>query len=299
MRGRDFFELCALALLWGSAYLFIRSAVPEFGPVPLVALRLAISALCLAPLLLVDRSEAGSTLRGVAALRAGLRPLLVQGAFLSALPFVLLAWAALTMSAGLTAILTATSPLFAAIVARLWLRERIGPMRTLGLAVGFAGVVVLVWGTAALRPGAGILALGAMMASSVLWGIGGHYTRVRLSGLSPVAISVGTLAVSATVLAPFAVLTWPAQPPSLRAWLEVAMLGVVSSGAGFLLYYRLVRNIGAVRATSVTFLNPPVALIGGALYLGEPVTLQMIAGAAVILAGTALVLGLVGRRVRA
>ncbi len=286
MRGRDLFELCVLAVLWGSAYLFIRSAVPEFGPVPLIALRLGISALVLAPLL-VGRG-------GLRALRRGARPLLVQGVAFSAVPFVLLAWASLSMSAGLTAILNATSPLFAAIVAHLWLAERIGRWRALGLAIGFAGVLVLVWGGVDFRPGGTGWALVAMLVASLLWGVGGHYTRVRLTGLSPVAISVGTLAVAALVLAPFAVATWPAEPPSTRAWLEVAALGVASSGLGFLLYYRLVRNIGAIRATSVTFLNPPVAMIAGALYLGEAVTLQMLAGTAVILAGTGLALGLVG-----
>jgi drug/metabolite transporter (DMT)-like permease len=288
MRWRDGFELCVLALLWGSAYLFIRSAVPEFGPVPLIALRLGISALVLAPLL-VGRG-------GLRALRRNARPLLVQGVAFSAIPFVLLAWASLSMSAGLTAILNATSPLFAAIVAHLWLAERIGRWRALGLAIGFAGVLVLVWGGVDFRPGGTGWALVAMLVASFLWGVGGHWTRVKLGGASPVAISVGTLAVSALLLAPFAVATWPSQPPSTRAWAEVVALGVASSGLGFLLYYRLVRNIGAVRATSVTFLNPPVAMIAGALYLGEDVTLQMLAGTSIILAGTGLALGLVGPR---
>lgn len=284
MRWRDGVELCVLALLWGSAYLFTRSAVPEFGAIPLVAMRVGIAALVLAPLL-IGRG-------GLRALRRGARPLLVQGVVLSALPYVLLAWAALSMTAGLTAILNATSPLFAAIVAHLWLGERIDRARALGLAIGFAGVVVLVWGGVDFKPGGSGWALVAMLVAASLWGIGGHYTRVRLADLSPVAVSVGTLAVGAAALAPLAVATWPAEPPSARAWAEVAVLGVVSSGLGLLLYYRLVRTIGAVRATSVTFLNPPVAIIEGALYLGEAVTLQMLAGTAVILAGTALVLGI-------
>jgi drug/metabolite transporter (DMT)-like permease len=157
-------------------------------------------------------------------------------------------------------------------------------------------VLVLVWGGVDFRPGGTGWALVAMLVASFLWGVGGHWTRVKLGGTSPVAISVGTLAVSALLLAPFAVATWPSQPPSARAWAEVVVLGVASSGLGFLLYYRLVRNIGAVRATSVTFLNPPVAMIAGALYLGEGVTLQMLAGTATILAGTGLALGLIGPR---
>jgi len=286
MRWRDLFELSVLALLWGSAYLFIRAAVPEFGPIPLMALRLALSALVLLPLLLLRGGFSGIV-------RAR-RNLVVQGVLFSAVPFVLLAWASLWMSAGLTAILNATAPLFAAIVAHAWLADRIGRGRALGLMIGFGGVVVLMWGRVGLRLDETAWALVAMLVASALWGFGGHYARLRLAGLSPVAVSVGTLAVAAMVLAPFAVATWPAEPPSLRAWAELGFLGVASSGLGFLLYYRLLRRIGAVRATSVTFLNPPVALVAAALYLGEPITLQMVIGAAVILVGTALVLGRIG-----
>jgi drug/metabolite transporter (DMT)-like permease len=286
MRVRDLLELCFLALLWGSSFLFIRAAVPEFGPIPLVALRLGISAAVLTPVLLAQG--------GFESMRGSGRALLVHGTLYAALPFTLLAWAAVSMTAGLVAILNATTPLFAAIVAHLWMSERIGRWRALGLAIGFAGVLVLVWGGISFRTGGSGWALLAMLAASLLWGAGGHYTRLRLGTRSPVAISVGTLAIAALALAPLAALNWPEQPPSTRAWLEVLSLGVVSSGFGFLLFYRLLRNIGPTRASSVTFLNPPVAMIAGAAYLGEPITLQMIAGAAVILAGTGLALGLVG-----
>lgn len=290
MRVRDLLELCFLALLWGSSFLFIRAAVPEFGPVPLVALRLAISAAVLTPVLLAHG--------GFASMRGSGRALFVHGTLYAALPFTLLAWAAMSMTAGLVSILNATTPLFAAIVAHLWMSERIGRWRALGLALGFAGVLVLVWGGVSFRAGGSGWALVAMLVASLLWGAGGHYTRLRLGTKSPVAISVGTLAIAALTLAPLAALNWPEQPPSTRAWLEVLSLGVVSSGFGFLLFYRLLRNIGATRASSVTFLTPPVAMIAGAAYLGEPITLQMVAGAAVILAGTGLALGLVRPRVR-
>jgi drug/metabolite transporter (DMT)-like permease len=109
-------------------------------------------------------------------------------------------------------------------------------------------------------------------------------------------MTTGSLGVAALALAPFAWADWPAHDPGPRAWAEVAFLGIASSGMGFLLYFRLLRAIGAVRATSVTFLNPIVAMASAAVYLGEPVTPRMVAGCAVILAGTALTLGLVPRR---
>lgn len=289
MRPVHVAQLVLLSLLWGGAYLFMRSSAPAFGAMPMVFLRMALASLLVLLPLTLWRS-------GFGPIRRHWREIAVFGLAFTALPFAGLGFAALSISAGLLAVLQSSAPMFAAIVAHLWLAERIGRWRALGLAIGFAGVLALVWGGVDFRPGGTGWALVALLVASLLWGIGGHYTRVRLSGLSPVAISVGTLAVAALALAPFAVATWPAEPPSRRAWLEVLALGVASSGLGFLLYYRLVRNIGAVRATSVTFLNPPVAMFAGTLYLGEPVTQQMLVGTAVILTGTGLALGLVGPR---
>jgi drug/metabolite transporter (DMT)-like permease len=112
-------------------------------------------------------------------------------------------------------------------------------------------------------------------------------------------ITVGSLAAASLFLAPFAWASWPVEAPAPRAWAELAFLGVASSGLGFLLYFRLLRRIGPVRAMSVTFLNPMVAMASAALYLGEAVTAQMLAGGTVVLLGTALSLGLVGGPVKA
>jgi len=151
---------------------------------------------------------------------------------------------------------------------------------------------VLTAGSVSLKSADGLLAVGAVLLTSALWAVGAHFTRRRLGGMDNLALTVGSLAVASLALAPLATLTWPATSPALRAWVEMLFLGVGSSGLGFLLYYRLLRRIGAVRAMSVTFLNPVVALVAGAFYLGEAVTWPMLAGAAVVLAGTALALGL-------
>jgi drug/metabolite transporter (DMT)-like permease len=131
-----------------------------------------------------------------------------------------------------------------------------------------------------------------VLLTSALWAAGANHTRLKLGGIDGMALTVGTLGIASLALAPLAVATWPATPPPLRAWIEIAFLGVISSGLGFLLYYRLLRRIGPVRSMSVTFLNPVVALVAGALYLGEGISWQTLAGAAVVLLGTALGLGL-------
>jgi drug/metabolite transporter (DMT)-like permease len=286
MRPQDVFELCVLSLLWGAAYLFMRAAVPAFGPAPLIALRLGLAALLLLPLLIWRG--------GMPALRAHPRQLLMLGIPLTALPFVLLAYASLHITAGLVAVLNATAPLFAALIAHYFLKERLGAWRALGLVVGFAGVGALMWGSVSFKSGSGLLAVLAVLVCSAFWSVGANYTRKYLHGVDAMVITVGTLLAASVFLAPFAWATWPSQAPSARAWAELAFLGVASSGLGFLLYFRLLRRIGPVRAMSVTFLNPVVAMASGAVYLGESVTLQMAFGGAVVLLGTALSLGLIG-----
>ena len=284
MRLRDLLELLLLSLLWGSAYLFMRAAVPAFGPAPMIAVRMAIAALVLLPLL--------AWRGGLQGMWSHPRPLLVQATAFTALPFLLMAYAAQHLTAGMLAVLNATAPLFAALLAHVTRAERLGRWRMLGLLIGFAGVGVLTWGNASFKSAGGLLAVAAMLLCSLIWALGANYTSKHLAGMDTMALTAGGLALAAAALAPLAWATFPATPPSSQAWAEVAFLGVASSAMGFLLYYRLLRRIGTVGAISVTFLNPVVAGLSGALYLGEVITLQMLLGAAVVLAGTALGLGL-------
>ncbi|HVO08974.1 MAG TPA: DMT family transporter [Burkholderiaceae bacterium] len=284
MQTRDVGELILLSLLWGAAYLFMRAAVPAFGPAPLIALRLAIAAAVLLPVLMWRG--------GIGQLGAHPVALVVQAVPFTALPFLMLGFAAQHLTAGLMAVLNATAPLFAALLAHFVFHDRLGLWRSAGLVLGFGGVAWLTAGSVSFKSNQGLLAVGAVLLTSALWALGANYTRRRLGGMNSLALTVGSLAVASLALAPLATSTWPATPPSTRAWTEMAFLGVCSSGLGFLLYYRLLRRIGPVRAMSVTFLNPVVALVAGALYLGEVLDGQTVAGAAVVLAGTALALGL-------
>ena len=288
MRTRDLLDLMLLSLLWGSAYLFMRAAVPAFGPAAMVALRMAIAALVLLPVLAWR-----GTLHG---LWAQPKPLLVQALVFTALPFWMLGFAAQHLTAGMLAVLNATAPLFAALLAHFGKTERLGRWRTLGLVLGFAGVGVLTWGSASFKTTDGLLAVAAVLACSLLWSVGANFTRKHLAGMDTVALTAGSLALAAATLAPLAWATYPTTPPGARAWAEVAFLGVASSALGFLLYYRLLRRIGTIGAISVTFLNPVVAGIAGMLYLGERISVQMLLGAGVVLAGTALGLGLWPRK---
>jgi drug/metabolite transporter (DMT)-like permease len=284
-------ELLSLAALWGASFLFMRVGAPELGPVPLIALRVAIAALALAPFALARGARAH--LRG----RAG--PIVVVGLLNSAVPFCLIAYATLSITSGMAAILNATSPLAGAIVARLWLHDRLGPTRVLGLVLGVAGIVVLVWGRASLAPGGAGIAIAASLAATVSYGVAASYTKRRVSGVDPLAVAAGSQLAAAVLLAPAALALWPAHAVSDRAWLAVALLGVFCTAVAYVLYFRLIASIGPARAIAVTFLVPPFAVLWGAAILGETLTPRMLTGAGIVLAGTALATGLIQPRGRA
>ncbi|MCU0952482.1 MAG: DMT family transporter, partial [Burkholderiaceae bacterium] len=209
-------------------------------------------------------------------------------------------FATLHVTAGFAAILNATTPLWTALIGWLWLRTAIRPLQWLGLAIGLAGVMVLVWGKASLRPDASqlgtTLALCAALVATASYGLSSNVTRSRLAELPPLVLAAGSQIGAALLLAVPAALTWPAIMPGAAAWGSAIALGIACTGLAYLLYFRLIARVGAVGASAVTFLIPVFASLWGALFLDEAITLQMLAGGAVILVGTALGLGLLRRR---
>jgi drug/metabolite transporter (DMT)-like permease len=291
MRPRDLLDLVLLAALWGGSFLFVRAAVPAFGPFALIELRVGIAALVLLPLLAM-RGRAGE-------LRSNAVPIAVVGVLNSALPFTLFAFASLTMTAGFAAILNATAPLFGALIAHLWLKDRLTRAQGLGLLIGFTGVLLLVWSRNALAGGGSGWAVAASLCATLAYGIAANYTKRTLSGVGSLPIATGSQCAAALVMLPLAVWAWPEITPPLRTWVEVTLLGVASTAAAYLLFFRLIANVGPTRAVSVTFLVPVFGMLWGALYLGERVSPAMLLGCAVILLGTALTLGLLRPRTSA
>ena len=290
MTPRQFAELLLLGAIWGASFLFMRIAVPEFGPLPLVGLRVAIAAAVLLPLLAWQGQ--------LAVLRTQARAVGSLGLVNSALPFLLYNVAALVLTTGLMAIFNATAPMWALLVAWLWLGEKPTRARVAGLALGLVGVVGLSWGKADLRPGVhGIspaLGIAACLVATLLYGIAANLARRQLGGVPPLAVAAGSQTAAALVLAAPALGTWPATPPSAAAWASAITLGVLCTGFAYLLYFRLIAQAGATSAISVTLTIPAFAMLWGALFLGEMPTLATLAGCAAILAGTALSSGLVG-----
>ena len=294
MRGRDLADLLALAALWGASFLFMRVGAAEFGPLALAFVRVAGASLLLLPLLWW-RGQGAS-------LRPHWRPLLVVGLVNSALPFALYALAALVLSTGLMSIFNATSPLWGALIAWVWLHDRPGAARTLGLAIGFAGVAWLSVGKADLRADvSGVspaLGIAACVAATALYGFGANYTRRAAAAVPPLAVAAGSQLAATLLLAPLAFAAWPARPPGARAWGAAMLLALLCTGLAYMLYFRLIARVGPARAISVTFLIPAFAALWGFVFLREVPTAEMLAGCAVILLGTALATGVLHPRVR-
>lgn len=284
MRGRDLVDLFALGFLWGASFLFMRIAGPEFGALALVEVRVAIAALVLLPLLLA-RGLGGELTSNWAVLG-------VLGIHNTALPFLLLTWATLFLSAGTSGILNATAPIFAAIIAWAWLGERLTISRMAGLLVGTVGVWLLVRDKVGASMGDTTLAVIAALGGSFLYGIGGNFTRRYASHVKPLAIATGSQIGAALVLLPIAVVTWPDTPISMTAWAAAITMGLFSTALAYILYFRLIANIGPTGAITVTYLIPVSAMLLGALVINEPITGAMVFGGAVILLGTALATGM-------
>lgn len=287
-------DFLLLAALWGSSFLFMRMGALEFGPFATAFVRVAIAAAFLLPLLLW---------RGQwPALRQRWATVALVGTLNSAIPFAFYSYAVTRIPTGLSSILNATVPLFGALVAWLWLHERPGRWRVLGLAVGFAGVALLAWGKASFTPLPGQPATGwavlACLGATSCYGIAASAARRWLPGYPPLALAAGSqLGASAALLLP-ALWSWPAVLPGAGAWGALAALGVLCTGIAYVLYFRLIDEAGPTRALAVTFVVPVFAVLYGVLFLGESVTAWMLGCALVILLGTGLSTGLLQPRRR-
>ena len=284
MRPVDVSELFGLAALWGASFLFMRMGAAEFGPVALAAVRVTGAALFLMPLLCL-RGQVGD-------LRRHWRAIFVVGITNSALPFLCFSYAALSMTAGLAAIFNAASPLFGAVIAWLWLNDRLTPARVLGLAIGFSGVLWLAWDKASFKPGGSGWATLACVVATLLYGASVSLTKKYLSGVAPMAVAGGSQLSAAVALAIPAALWWPAAAPSGTAWLTAATLAVLCTGVAYVMYFRLIAHVGPANAIAVTFLVPAFAVLWGWVFLAEALTASMLFGCTVILLGTGLATGL-------
>ena len=270
-----------LAALWGGSFVFMRVAVPVLGPVVLAFVRVDVAALALLALAYAQRR--------FPPFRTRWRDFAVVGIVNSALPFLLFSYAQQYVTASTGAILNATSPFFGAVAAAIWLDEPLTGRKLAGMALGFAGVAVLVgWHPDAMTRDTA-LAIAACLAAAVCYALGGTFAKRRLKGVHPSPSrrrarsrrrwrwprrcrSRASRAVTALVVA------------------NVAALALASTAVAYLIYFRLIADIGPSRALTVTFLIPLFGVLWGFLFLGEALTPGMAVGGALIVVGTIVTL---------
>jgi len=295
MKPRDVIELLILAAIWGASFLFTRLAVPTWGPWAVAGARVALAAIALVPLGLMTRRWGD--------LQGKWKVLLLIGLISSALPFYLYSLAAQSIQVGLSSILNATTPLWAAAIARIWLGDRLSGSRIVGLVLGLGGVAWLAADQVGLAEGAeasrAMVAIAACLLATFCYGLSANVTQKYFQGVHPMVMAAGSQTVSALLLLPGTASHWPAeQHHDLASWSSILALGLVCTALAFAMYFRLITRIGPAKATSVTFLIPMFAVLWGALFLGERINLVMALSCGVILLGTALATGLLtlGRR---
>jgi len=293
LKAKEWTAFGLLGLIWGSSFLWIRIAVQDIGPFTLVALRLLFGLLGLLAVMAYKKQPIPRD-------RRTLRSLAIMGIINTALPFTLISWGETRIESSLASILNGTVPLFAIIIAHLWLHdERITLARIIGLLVGFVGVVILVGRDFDIESlGGNFLGQLAVIAASISYAVSATFSRKYLRGQAPVVQSTMTLLVADALM-------WLSLPavhrftPSLDApnrfptlpitWVAIIWLGVLGSCVAYLLYFWLLNTWGVTRSSLVTYIFPVVGLILGIVFLGETIDWRLVAGSALVVSGIAVV----------
>jgi drug/metabolite transporter (DMT)-like permease len=289
MNRSDWTTLFILAVTWGAAFMFIGVAVREVAPLTYVWLRVTIAAAAMWAWVAWRREPAGLP-------RSIWGAVLFLALFNNVVPFILFGWGQTHIASGLASILNATTPIWGVVVAHFFTTdERITPRKLFGVGLGFGGVALMIGPSLLAGLGNNLLAQLACVTAALCYAFAGVYARrFRRMGVSPIAVTTGQLTASALVALPLALIVdqpWTQSLPSLQAIGAIIALGVVSSAFGYVLYFRLIDRAGATNALLVTLLVPPVAILLGALFLGELIGMRDIAGLGLIALGLAAIDG--------
>ncbi|QZA76770.1 DMT family transporter [Deefgea tanakiae] len=275
-------RLTLLAAIWGASFLFLRLAVPSLGPIWTISARIGLAALFLAVVAQV--------------LKQGFawqhwREYLILGVFNTALPFLAYGFAARTLNASMMSILNATAPIWGAIIMALIIQKMPTFKVCLGLLIGVLGVAVLVGFDRIVGQAGAALGIAACLSATLCYGIASAYTKIKASHIPSFQAAHGSMWGASLFLLPLFAASQPISTPTPIVWFAIAGLAILCTGAAYLLYFRLVREIGAASTLTVTFLIPVFGILWGSLFLGEHIGGNTVMGALVILLGTALVTG--------
>jgi drug/metabolite transporter (DMT)-like permease len=281
--------LFVLAAIWGASYLFIKVAVDEIAPAPMMAVRTLLAA---AVLIAYVVHRFGWEETRVEA-RSARRHFLVLGALNAAVPFWLIAWGEQYIDSGLAAVVQASVPIFnALIVLKVLPHERLTGTRALGLGIGIVGVAVVT----GIHPSGGWLAIAGALAvvlSSLSYASAGVYGQLAVSGTTGPVLAAGSMLMGGLFLLPFALFQLPTAVPSWEAIASILALSLLGTALAQLILYRILALHGSARLSLVTYLMPGFALVYGATLLDEKITVATLVGLVLILGGVALASGAV------
>lgn len=284
MNPRDVAALLALGALWGASFLFIRVAVPSLGPLVLMELRMGFAAATLA--------LCAAIVGRLPKLRVRWKQFLFIGTVNAAIPFTLIAAAEIYLTASLAAILNSTTVMFTAVVAAVWMGDPLTARKAVGIVLGIVGVAVLVGWDPIEVNGLVLLAVGAVLGASLSYAVGAVYVKRTFVGVPPLAMAIGQLTGGAVILLPLAAATVPPDSPPAPAVVSVLGLALLSTALAYLLYFRLISNVGPTSTVTVTLLVPVFGLLFGVLLLDEPFGPGTLAALAIILCSVVLVTGI-------
>ena len=283
MRSEDWARLLVLSAVWGASFIFMRVLAPVLGPVVTADLRVAVGGVTLLLYFALIRFSPKW--------REHWRQYCVIGAFNVGLPFLLFSYAAQYIPASYSAIINATTPLFGTLFAVLWLGESMTRVKAVGLALGLAGVALITGVSAPAAASSGFVsAILACLLAAASYAGAGIYIKRAASRVHPMGAAGCAQLFAAAALLPFWFAAPPQGPVDMTIVLNVLGLGILSSALGFLLYFRLVQDIGPPRAMMVAFLTPLFGIAWGVAFLGEQLTPTVLLGGAMIIASTMLIL---------
>ena len=290
MSNRDLTIFITLSFMWSLSFIFYRIGVPEFGSLAFASLRVVLAGITMLVFVLVSKKNR----QGI---RENWKVLTLVGLFSAAVPFILFAFSARSVNAGVLAVLNASVPMMSGFIASVFFNDRLSKKQILGLVIGVIGVVILMsenlFGGQGAESGSGLLPMGYALLACVGYAVGANITRNYLDDVSPVAITAGSLIIASVIMLPVAVYEFPyGKSISLTAWVAVICIGVFSTAIALIFMNQLIKSIGPVRATSITLVIPIFAIIFGYLLLGEALDTPAIIGSMVILFGTYLSLEL-------
>lgn len=288
MNIKNIIDFVLLSALWGSSYVLMRFTAGHIDFIVVAEARMLIAAVCLCLVGLFNRSW----WKYLQMTSSQYQKTFVISIFNSVFPFALFTYAMQSLNAGLGSILNATSPIWTAIIAAIWLKDRLSAWRIVGLILGFLGIVLLVWGKVDFSAGGLGLPLIASIGVTISYGFAANFIKKFGQGIHPIGLTIVSMLFGSCMLAIPAIIYFPTQSVPISAWIAAILLGVGSTAIAYFLFYRLIERTSPAIAITTTFLVPVFSIIWGDIFLKEEPTLPMIISGCVILLGTALAVGI-------